>query len=288
MTEAVYYPTITKVEPPPKYPLMIPDSVDEPTESPIADDHQPLLQEEEKTGDVATSRRSTLKRKVKKALFKTDLGIDLEPAINPDLATEELPSLTKLIVEGKPTTEIKQKGFDIDSFCNEGGNIDTFYEADRTLYDLRALMPNWNHLFDIGFNKNYLGSKWSIDDLCTAYGMNKAQVCTTLGFSLNDFLRAGTPPDEYKTLGIFADGLVAMQPTFEDLFAMHLSFKQFVSAFGIEKQHVLEMKLTKPQMEALSTTRGWNLVNLNTELGMTAQEIQALGLGFTFNPSLVN
>jgi len=251
--------------------------------APVVDETQPLMLLEESSDEEPVSRTRRLGRSLKNRLVKL-VGAEppaaAAPPVNPEPASP-LTGLAKLLAEKADTAALKTGGFSVDRMYEEGLGIDTLYNAGYNLREVKQLLPRWDQLKQVGFTKGYLGESWHVDQLVTLYGtekFRKAEICRDLEFTIDDFQMARTTPEQYAELGITAETLVAMEITFEQLFAMHTPLDQFAEEFGVKKEHIQQFKLTPHQARALAATRGWHLVAL-ADMGLDDDEVAAFGVG---------
>jgi hypothetical protein len=270
------------------YPMLYPVDRNYVSQEPVHEEIELSSDSSEEEEKVAEPKQSKLKKVLKsgstkiKALAKKqkdeeEVPLTGLPSLNPEASAG--PSRLVDLIQNKATVnKLLQAGFRPESMQDEGVYLEEIYEAQYDVRQLHQLIPEWEQLIDAGFNKSFLGTRWHIDALVTYYERPKGELCQELGFEIRDFMLAQTTPMQFKELGINADTLVKMNASFEELFAMHFTLEDMQQHFGVTKDHILGFKLNHTQRRALAQCRGWTAVEMGDQLGMSYDELRAIGM----------
>jgi len=186
--------------------------------------------------------------------------------------------IRQMIGQKSSVRQLQEMGFSPEQMQEDSIYLVSLRDSGYDLRELNQLLPKWETLRELNFNKTLFNGFWHVDLLCSVYSLNKTNVCQQLDFRVEDFLKARTTPDEFRKLGVSANELLELGLNFETLFAFHLDIAQLNQFFGFTKDHLIEMKLNKSQMLALEATRGFTASNIVKILGAKEYEIEDMGV----------
>lgn len=256
-------------------------------EKPVEEEHEDELEIVELDDPAPVGKLSKFKAFIARFRVKgqkreeneDDDSVPLVPSTNPEKTSKTL--LEELVDQRASAQELVRGGFKSSTMEENNLSLQDMYDACYTVRDLSILIPDWHDLVSVGFNKYFLGDRWHIDHLATYYPHNKLTLCRELEFTMHDFMRARTTPNQYRELNINAQVLLNMQVGFEELFALHYTLDDMVEVFGVGKKEMLDFNLTGTQRVAMAQCRGWDYIAMKDKLRMTESEMDSIGMALS-------
>lgn len=179
----------------------------------------------------------------------------LPSPINPDYT---VPTLLGMLRSRFPATELVRAGASTQTFSDNDITLDDLYKNGYGLRDVHAIVGDFGQLLQFGLTRHHIRGNWNLDQLCTLYGVEKVQLCRTLEFRAEDFVRTGVSPDEMSAMGINADNFrTILYGDFSTLYSMHINFEDFANKFNLTLDSLKQLGLGEDQKYVLSAHRGW-------------------------------
>jgi len=179
----------------------------------------------------------------------------LPSPINPDYT---IPTLLGMIEHRVSATELVKAGASVQTLTDNDITLDDLYQNGYGLRDVHTIVGEFGQLLKFGLTRQHIRGTWYLDQLCTLYDVDKAQLCRTLEFRAEDFVRTRVSPDEMSAMGINAHNFrTVLQGDFSTLYSMHIKFEDFADKFDLTLDSLKQLGLSDDQKYALSAHRGW-------------------------------